>query len=305
MITPRWSAPQAFLEDVALDLAVGEPRVSCRTISLRPMMGRSMPEAWNFVLRVMGDLCGPEYCTRPVPVVCDRRGFFCAAESLLELAQEEALDPVALLAHGNEHLPIEVLLDLAEVWARYAEVARDQRRCTLLLAGAVDTPVFRGLEMPVIELTDFGEAEAAASLIMRLGALDFQRLRRTAMLTGGVPALIQALGDGDGVGDGPSWSAPGNTLVRGGATPVAAPVDAASLWRAVGGLADEMRASVAMALTDPTTASRFFSLAESGAQVEDPVLDGPLIIAGLARRTRVHGTPHVELRTPSLMLLAS
>src|SRR4051812_11808227 len=50
MLTPRWSAPQGFLEDLALDLAVGEPEIGCRTVSFRPLMGRSAPEAWNFLL---------------------------------------------------------------------------------------------------------------------------------------------------------------------------------------------------------------------------------------------------------------
>ena len=168
-----------------------------------------------------------------------------------------------------------------------------------MVAGAVDTPVFRRMDVPVIELTDFGEAEAAASLIMRLGAMDYDHLRRTVMLTGGIPALIQALGEQ--TEERPGW--PG---ARRAATGLGSPpADAASLWQAVGGLADEMRASVAIALTDPDVAGRFFTLAESGAQLEDPVRDGPLLMAGLARRTRLHGVRQVELRTPSLMLLGS
>lgn len=308
MVTPRWSAPQAFLEEIALDLAVGEPRVLCRTISLRPMLGRSTPEAWNFLLRVMGDLCGPEFSTRPVPVVCDRRGFLYAADALLDLAQDASPTPVALLAHGTEHLPVEVLTDLAEVWARYAEQARDSRRCTLLVAGAVETPAFHVNPLPPIELTDYAEAEAAAALFPHAGPGDAIALQRAVLLSGGVPAIVQAIvARATALRDDSGLIGRGFRVARRTADQLLTmPSDPGALLRAIGPLAEELRASVAVALTDPEVAGRFYALGEQGALDEHPVHDLPLLHAGLARRVRGrHGTVQVELRTPALALLAS
>lgn len=308
LVTPRWTAPQALLEDIALDLAVSDPGVGCRTISLRPMMGRSVPEAWNFVLRVMGELIGPAFATRPVPVVCDRRGFIYAAESLLAMAQEESPRPVALLAHGTEHLPVEVLTDLATVWSKYAEEARDSRRCALLLAGAVETPAFHLNPLPPIELGDFGEAEAAAALFARVGSVAPAALQRAVMLSGGMPAIVHEVGRAAlrASDRGPSTS--GGFLVarRTQAEINGVPTDPEGILRAIGPLADDLRASVSSAMMNLEVAGRFFSLSEQGALAYDPERDDPLLRAGLARRSRcAGGAGLVELRSPVLPLLAS
>jgi hypothetical protein len=283
MLTPRWSAPQGFLEDLALDLAVGEPSVGCRTVSFRPLLGRSNPEAWNFILRVLADMANQNWQQRPLPMVVDRRGFYYAAEQMLDEAHAEAPYPVALLAHSCEHLPVDVLEDLALVWARYAERARDERRCTVLLAGSVDTPALDVGGAVRSELTDFAEAEAAAAMVMQVGAIPPRLLQRAAQFTGGVPAVVAALaqGTGDGV----------------------FPGQPEEMVRALGPLADELRGAMQSAMTDPDCAERLEMFRVGEPLVEEPMVDRGLLMAGLLRRTRHVGSPMVELRSPALMAL--
>ncbi|MDP2313315.1 MAG: hypothetical protein Q8P41_10450 [Pseudomonadota bacterium] len=283
MLTPRWSAPQSFLEDLALDLAVGEPEIGCRTVSFRPLMGRTAPEAWNFLLRVIGELGGGEWGTHGVPMVCDRRGFFNAAAMLLDQAQEDAPYPIALLAHGAEHLPVEVLDDIAQVWSRYAEQVEHDRRCTILLAGSVDTPALDVGGSSRIDLTDFGELEAADSLVLQLGVVDPQELERAARFSGGVPAIVAALAIGAQRGF---------------------PNSPTEYLRAMGPIAHEIRGAVQSALTAPDTADRLQMLLDGEPQLEDADVDPALLFSGVIRRVRRPGGPHVALRSPAIAAAA-
>lgn len=286
MLTPRWSAPQGFLEDLALDLAVGEPEIGCRTVSFRPLMGRSAPEAWNFLLRVLGDMAGGDWSTRAVPMVCDRRGFLNAAAMLLDDAQDDAQYPIALLAHGAEHLPVEVLDDIAQAWGRYAEAVRTDRKCTLLLAGSVETPALDVGGATRIDLADFGELEAAESLVLQLGADNAAEVERAARFSGGVPALVQALAAG---------------FTRADDLPTT-PQD---LLRAMGPVGAEIRGAVASAMTAPDTSERLHLLLDGEARLEDPDVDEALLLTGVIRRVRRIGGPHVALRSPAIATAAS
>lgn len=285
MLTPRWSAPQAFLEDVALDLAVGHPEIGCRTVSLRPLMGRSVPEAWNFILRVLADLPGRDWSHRPVPMACDRRGFVNAARQLLDEAHETSEYPVALLAHGTEHLPVEVLDDLGQVWRNYLEQAEHARRCTVLFAGTVETPALQLGDVARLDLCDFGEAEAVAAMLMRTGPIDPIALDRAVQFTGGVPALVDALAAG----------ALGERIL---------PTSHAGLLRTMGPMADELRGAVAMAMTTSDTADRLHELLDGEPHPTEPDLDRSLLLAGIVRRVRGSGVPHVILRAPALATVA-
>lgn len=285
MLTPRWSAPQSFLEDVALELAVGQPEIGCRTVSFRPLMGRSVPEAWNFILRVLAELPGRDWGTRPVPMVCDRRGFLYAATRLLDEAHETAEYRLALLGHGTEHLPVEVIDDLARVWRGYLEGAGEGRRCTVLFAGAVETPALQLGDVARFDLCDFGEAEAAASLLLRTGPMDGSTLDRAVQFTGGVPALVDALAAG---------AAEGGTL----------PGSPNGLLRCMGPVGEELRAAVSMAMTQTETSERLHELFDGEAHLEEPDLDRTLLMSGLVRRVRSAGFPRVALRSPAIAAVA-
>lgn len=281
MVTPRWSAPQSFLEELALDLAVGEPGVGCRTVSFRPLLGRSTSEAWNFLLRVLADLAGTE--GRIVPTVADRRGFLYVAEELLDEAHEESPYPVALLGHGCEHLPVEVLIDLAQLWTDYQGRVAGNRRCTMLLAGSVDTPALDVGGALRVVLTDFGEMEAEENLITQVRG-SASLVSKASRFSGGVPALLQA-------------------IVNGAAT-TGLPSQPEDLLRVMGPVADELRSAVNSALTSPRTADRFYELLHGVPLLEDPAVDRELLMAGLLRRVRVKGDNLVELRSPAIAAAA-
>ena len=279
LLPPRWTSPQAFLEDIALDLAVGEPSMGCRTISFRPMMGRSTPEAWNFILRVLSELGGRVMAG--IPMALNRRGFHIAAASLLDSAHESAPHPLALLAHGAHHLPVEVMNDLTEVWGSYGDRMRADRRLVVLLAGAVATPALDVGNAARIDLADFGEAEAAATFLRHVGGMPLPVLQRVSRFTGGVPALVDAL--------------------CAGATELGhVPLQTGELFRLMGPLAEDVRAAVSTAMHSPSLAERILELANGEARLEHPELDDQLLMAGLIRRSRVTGLPHVELRAPAL-----
>lgn len=284
MLTPRWSEPQAFLEDVALELAVGQPEIGCRTVSFRPLMNRGAAEAWNFILRVFAELPGREWGTRPVPMVCDRRGFFHAAQRLLGEAHDTAEYALALLAHGTEHLPVDVIDDLGHVWRRYLEQAGEGRRCTVLFAGSIETPALQLGDIARLDLCDFGEAEAAATLLLRTGPLDGDALDRAVQFTGGVPAVVEALAAG---------------ALEGGALPA----HATGLLRCMGPIAEELRGAVSMAMSCGETADRLHELLDGEARLEEEA-DRTLIMSGLVRRVRNGGFPRVALRTPAIAAIA-
>jgi hypothetical protein len=284
LVTPRWSAPQAFLEDVALDLAVGGNGPGCRTVSLRPVEGRSVPDAWNFCLRMLAGLAGPAWSMRPMPIVADRRGFVHVAAALLEAAHENAQEPMALLAHGVHHLPVEVLEDLSHALSEYLRCVGDARRVTVLLAGAVETPTLSVHGAVPVALTDFAEAEAQASVLTAAGPVAPEALARAVRFTGGVPALVNAVTAG--------------VLQHGGI-----PRDDRELLGFMGGHVTDLRDAVGLALTVPAHAERLHLLLDGAPRTEEPALDGPLRTAGLVRGVRAPGPAQVQLRAPAIAAL--
>lgn len=282
LTTPRWSEPQSFLEDLALDLAVGEPALGCRTVSFKPLKGRPAPEAWFFVMQVFGQLSVNEWSELRTPSVADRRGFRTVVTDLLWRAQERGgNERVALLGHSAEHLPVEVLEDLAECWAKFSAQTPEDRACTLLLSGAVEAPTLAIEQSVTVDLLDFGEAEAAAALIGQTGPVGRRELEGAARFSGGIPAVVHALGSG--------------ARANG-----ALPAGNGALMRCMGPLAEEMRGALSIASGHPDLAERLDQLLRGEPLVEVPEVDRPLLMAGLLKRIRLPGEGRVLLRAPAL-----
>lgn len=284
LLTPRWSASARFLEDLALDLAVGEPTVGCRTVDLRPLKDRSVGEAWQFVQHVLTQLGQRGWSQRRPQSVVDRRGFRWSLEQLLEEVHHEAPHRVALLAHGAQHLPVEVIEDLATAWEDYTERHPEGRRLTLLLAGSQAARWLKVGAAPQLDLADYGEAEAAAAIVGRAGPMPLRHLEEVARFTGGIPSLVEAVG-------------------RAARTHGELPLRPNELLQSMGRLADEMRGAVDIVAASDPLADRLFELLDGEPAQARPEVDMALVQAGLVRELRVGGDAQVALRAPAIAAL--
>jgi len=281
LLTPRWSGVSRFLEELALDLAVGEPAIGCRTVTFRSLRGRTLGEAWQFVLHVFGQLGQRGWRHRSPTMVADRRGFRWSMEQLLEEAHQSAPHRVALMAHGAEHLPVEIIEDLTTSWQEYCERHPEGRRSTLLLAASVDAPWIDIDSAPRIDLSDFGEAEAAAVIVRRAGPMPVRTLERVAHLSGGIPEMVDALG-------------------RRARHEHHLPVDSEELIHSMGPLADELRGVVDIVAAHGDLSDRLHELVSGEPLEEVEEVDHALRMAGLVRRVRGHGGPRVIIRAPAI-----
>lgn len=279
--TPRWSCPAGFLERVALDLAVGERDVACRSVNLRPVQGRPLPEAWRFTLQAVAQLWRSGWYGELPTVVASRTGFRLRLSQLFDDAQREARGAVALLLHGVEHLPVELIDDLSHVWERYARAHDERRVCTLLLAGGAWQEGVHLAGGVVMDLSDYGDLEAERELLVAAGPLPRRSLAALARFTGGVPSLIEALAAG---------------IARRGAPAL----QADSLLASLGAMADELRGAVDIASADDDLADRLAALRDGGWAPERPALDVPLCRAGLLRRVSGLDGARVALRAPAI-----
>lgn len=284
--TPRWSQAHHFLEDVSLDLAVGEPGILCRTVSLRPAAGLPLPEVWPLVLRAFAQLGQRRWVAGPSAAIMESRGFKSLLSQILTDAEGSARQPVALLAHGADRLPVGVLEDIAEVWTKHESLFAGERQAGLLLAGAAGTTLVAPPTSTRMDLSDYGEDEAVAAMLQKGGPFPSRALRNLARFTGGIPSLVDAV----------------SARMADGDTP---PLDPDALLDSLGQLADELRGAVDIACTDEHLAERLHALRRGEALAEDPEIDRSLLDAGLLRRSRGPGGARVELRAPAIAALVA
>lgn len=284
LFTPRWSAAARFLEDLSLDLAVGEPAIGCRTVDLRPLKDRSQGECWRFLQHAFSQLGQRGWSPRGPRTVVDRRGFRWALEQVLESVHADAPHRVALLAHGAEHLPLEVLHDLTQVLEEYAARHRDGRRMTMLVAGSTAASWLTVGDAPRVQLVDFGDSEAAAAIVGRAGPLPLRHLEQVARFTGGIPSLVEAVG-------------------RSARAKGALPLQRDALIGSLGSVADEMRGAVDIVAASDSLADRLHSLLDGEAARWESSVDAPLVQAGLLREVRATGGRRVALRAPAIAAL--
>lgn len=273
LVTPRWSQARAFLDDVAVDLMLGEPSVRCRTLSLMPLEGRTPHQAWSWLVQAITEFCGLSI-PGPAWQVVSRHGFRVVMKELFRRA--ERTERRCLMIHALEHIHVEALRDLLAVFEDHLHHRSAPPRFNLLLAGAVQAPhlSFEGVEQLI--LPDFTEQEALESLVEHLGPDNLPRLRSLVESIGGIPAVLDTLGT--------------NAADR--ISQVVA--DRRAFWTALGPLGQEIRRSFDIVAADPKMSARLESLARSGPQPHEPDRDGPLFRAGLVH----HPGPLTALRAP-------
>jgi hypothetical protein len=284
LTVPRWSQPERFLEDLALDLAIGQPGIGCRTVDLSPLKGHGANEAWRFTLHLFAQMGQRNWQGSASTMVAHRSGFRYALSRLLFEAHATAPHPVALLAHGAQYLPVEIIEDLRVVWADYWHAHPFDARCTLLLATAVGTDLVGIDGMQAVNLMDYGAAEAMRCLVTGATHEPAPSLTRAISLTGGIPGLVDAV----------------RTMSRSGR--VLATEDDALVY-GMGSLVDALQGAVDIANMDSALSDRLHQLLDGQPRPWQAQVDDPLRIAGLVRSRQSHGEAQVVLRAPAIATL--
>jgi hypothetical protein len=274
LITPRWSAAPQFLDDLAVDLSMGDPAVRARPLHVLPLMGLTTHQAWAWLAGAVAEFCQIPLAEGPAWQAVSRRGFRTVLAELFDKA--EGGRHRCLMLHGLEHVNVEALQDLLEVFAAHVEKTGATRRFNLLFAGSVDAP---SLELPGavrVELGDFSDPEAIEVLVENLGPMERHRLTSVIAMVGGVPAILEALGE------------------RTPADLTRILTDRDEMWRALGPMAEEVRHAIDIVSADEALADRLEKLARRGHLASAPEEDDRLQRAGL-----VHcAGSTTRLRTP-------
>lgn len=272
---PRWSEARAFLDDVGVDLGVRRPAIQCRTLALAPMVGRSVHDARQYLIRAIIELC-ELYVDGPVWLAVDRNGFRNVMRELLRRARTGPRR--ALLMHGVDHLHVEALADFVTVFEEHMEEFGGQRRLNVLLSGSPAMQPIGVEGFQSVRLPDYSVEEAIEALVEMLGPTDPSVLRGAIDAIGGVPALVEVVG---------RHAAAGQWITT----------DEDHLLQSLGRLGEEIRSVVSIACSDEGAAQRLDLLAREGASVREPS-DESLLVAGLVNPCRGRGHDDVALRSP-------
>ena len=284
LVAPPWAAVPRFLEELSLDLAVGEPAVGCRVVSFRAAYGRPRAEAWQMALQLFGQL-GQRGWHRAAPVtVADRRGFRWALERLLEQAHSATPHRVALLGRDVEALSVDILEDIAAAWSAYRSRHPVDRRCAVLLATSESAGWLHLGSAPKVELVDFAADEAVRTITGRTGPLPRAELQAVTRLTGGIPGIVEKV-----------------AIAARRARRL--PTTTHEVVECLGPVSGELRAAVDQAIAHDHLADRLMSLDAETPEPLELEVDTPLLRAGLVRRVRSPRGDLVELRAPLIKSL--
>ncbi|MEZ4238515.1 MAG: hypothetical protein R3F59_20650 [Myxococcota bacterium] len=284
LVTPRWSQAQRFLDDVAVDLLVGDPIVRSRTLSLAPLAGRTPHQAWSWLVLALTEFCQLSL-EGPAWQVVSRRGFRHVMRELFARADQG--ERRCLMIHGAEHLQVEALRDLVDLFGEHVRERRGPARFNLLVAGMIDAPHFAFPDSDPLVLPDFAAGEALEVLVEHVGPEDEARLRTAVDIVGGIPAMLDLLG----------------TEAAGRIADLVA--DRAAVWRVLGAIATEVRRSFDIVAADEALLARMEAIARDGPQPLDPTCDEALLRAGLVlAQGQPDGSRRTAIRAPFLADLA-
>lgn len=280
--TPRWSAPERFLDDLAGDLAVGLPKLSARSLSVAALRGRDRAYALAWLTAAMREFFGIE---EPVRQAIGSTGFRNLLVSYF--ATSDGGPHRALMLHGMETLGNELTQDLVHAYQRYLDGRLEhERRFVMLFGSSAGAETLRVIcpgdevEAEVVVLPDYGGPEIVDALVEHAGVQsDDDVLEAAAELSGGIPLVVELLGSC------------GGQMER---------LDSAALMRTLGPVGAEIRRAAAIVSADTNLADRFERLAREGVLPEDPSTDEVLSRAGLLLSEK----GEARLRAPFLAELA-
>ena len=262
LLTPPWSSPRSFLEDLALEMAMADPPLRCRTLSVSPLRSRERPEMWKWLLTAFAGLEGGRHLD--IPYVASTVGFRQGLLEVLVRLQAHLSVPTALLIHDAEVLPAEVRLALMEAWSRFRQDLPTGRRVEMILAGRFRPET--SCDLQVIPLTDYG-TEEASEVMESLVPFAPEHIKAAVLFSGGIPEVLGAMA----------------THLRGAST---LSPSASGLLQSLGGLHQELAATVRTAHQHPQFSRRLTHLGAAGELPWDEDVDEPLERAGLLARNR-------------------
>ncbi|MEN0068281.1 MAG: hypothetical protein AAGA48_39535 [Myxococcota bacterium] len=259
--TPRFSLPERFLDDLAVDLRLGQPTIFCRTLSLAPLEGCTAQQARSWLMNAFANFCLLNTEPSSVLRVSSSHDFRVLMKELFRRA--EATDRRCLLVHGIDTLPTEALRDLVAVFEDHVHHRRGAPGFNLLLAG-LELPEWAAHPAVVsLTLPDFSDEEAVEALVEQLGPENHLQYSALVATVGGIPEVIEALGS--------DRSTHINRIVR----------DPSAFWAVLGPLAESLRKAHHDAIQRPALADRLRSLATRGPLAPYPELDDALAQVGL------------------------
>lgn len=261
LLTPRFSLPERFLDDLAVDLRLGEPTIYCRTLTLSSLDGATPQQARTWLMNAFANFCLLEPDHRSLLKVSSSHDFRVLMRELFRRA--EAKDRRCLLVHGVEHLPEEALRDVIAVFEDHVHHRRGAPGFNLLLAGRTVPGWSEHPAVATLTLTDFSEEEAVEALVEQLGPREVVQFGALVATVGGIPEVIQALGT--------DRATHIHRIVR----------DPSAFWSVLGPLAEALRRAHRDVVARPALADRLRSLATRGPLPPYAELDDVLADVGL------------------------
>jgi len=269
----RWPALSWLVEGLEADLAIEpEPLVVCHA----PIDGMvDGADGWRSVPALVAETLGVDVDDASAMSAASREGFRRRLLVVLKTAARVSDVRRVVFISGADALGFEVIQDLCFAWRdasqRYTGVP------LLVLARRVGGQSLRFEGALTVRLPDPSRGEAVRMLAELLGGGDRERLETVVHNVGTVPGFLLRVARAGGI-----------TSARGVARALG------SMWR-------ELVAAVEIVRSQEVLAERLDDLC-LGAQPAQPLLDRPLLRAGLIAREDRRGQAMVRLRSPLVAL---
>lgn len=269
----RWPALGWLVEGLEADLAIEPEPLVVRHTALGGIVDGA--DGWRAVPALVAETLGVDFEDTSAMSAASREGFKRRLMTVLKTAARVSDVRRVVFLSGADALGFEVIQDLCFAWRDASQryrgvpllvVARRVGGQSLQFDGALS-----------VRLPDPSRTEAIRMLAELLGGSDRERLETVIDNVGTVPGFMLRVARAGGI-----------TSARGVARALG------SMWR-------ELVAAVDIVRGQEILAERLDALC-TGPQPAQPLLDRPLLRAGLIARADRRGAPQVRLRSPLVAL---